>query len=134
MLLFLDTRFFKADFIRCSGGKHCVHWRTFLLYLFWSIFPYEHLINGLSFWEKFICSFAFLVILTSYPELNVLLTELRFQKSCEGIQSIYRQRYWIVLNTHIYIYIYILIRQLISSGSLSRVTEQVGLPSNYIAS
>lgn len=56
------------------------------LYLFWSIFLYECFKNGLGFWQKFMCTFAFLVILTGYPEFDVLLTELSFQKLCEGIQ------------------------------------------------
>lgn len=56
------------------------------LYLFWGIFLYECFKNGLGFWQKFMCTFAFLVILASYPELDVLLTEFRFQKLCEGIQ------------------------------------------------
>lgn len=73
-------------------------------YLFWSIFLYECFKNGLGFWQKFMCTFAFLVILAGYPELDVLLTELSFQKLCEGIQPSYKRESWIALK------IYILIR------------------------
>lgn len=61
------------------------------LYLFWSIFLYECFINGLSFWQELMCTFAFLVILAGYPELDVLLAELSFQKLCEGIQPSYKR-------------------------------------------